>query len=76
MGRESAMMNSLIFLIAFYLQWPMGVIISLFPISPTEALDPHGCQVVFLFLLVVQGWYWVCGHIKSTVAVFGQSEPL
>jgi hypothetical protein len=71
MGRASTMMNLLVFLLAFSLQWAMGGIINLFPTSLVGGFDPQGYQAALLFLFVLQGvgglWYWGSRHLKPSV---------
>ena len=55
MGRVSTMMNLLVFLLAFSLQWSIGAIINLFPTTADGGFDPQGYQAAFLFLLLLQG---------------------
>ena len=73
MGRASTMMNLLVFLLAFSLQWTIGAIINLFPTAAEGGFDPQGYQAAFLFLLALQGlaglWYWGSGHFKLAVSV-------
>ena len=80
MGRVSTMMNLLVFMLAFSLQWAIGAIINLFPASPTGGFDPQGYQAAFLFLLTLQGlgglWYWGSGHLKLAVSKPQQPGPL
>ncbi|MDG2033080.1 MAG: MFS transporter, partial [Rhodospirillales bacterium] len=80
MGRVSTMMNLLVFLLAFTLQWAMGVIINLYPTSSAGGFDPQGYQAAFLFLFVLQGlggiWYWGSGHRKLGGTVPQQPAPL
>ena len=80
MGRVSTMMNLLVFIFAFSLQWAIGVIINLFPVGTAGGFDPQGYQVAFLFLLTLQViaglWYWGSGHIKPAVFMPQQPGPL
>ena len=70
MGRVSTMMNLLVFLFAFALQWVIGIIINFFPTSPTGRFDMQGYQAGFLFLFLLQGlgfcWYWCSGYLKQS----------
>ena len=80
MGRASTMMNLLVFLLAFSLQWTIGAIINLFPTAAEGGFDPQGYQSAFLFLLALQGiaglWYWGSGHFKPPVSMPKQPGPL
>ena len=73
MGRVSTMMNLLVFLLAFSLQWSMGAIINLFPAGTADGFDPQGYQAAFIFLLLLQViaglWYWGSGHFKPAVSM-------
>ena len=80
MGRVSTMMNLLVFLLAFSLQWTIGAIINLFPVSAGGGFDPQGYQAAFIFLLLLQViaglWYWGSGYFKPTDSMTQQSGPL
>jgi len=80
MGRVSTMMNLMVFLLAFTLQWAMGIIINLFPTSPNGEFDPQGYQAGFLFLLALQVlgliWYWVSRYIKRSTTAPEEPGPL
>ena len=80
MGRVSTMMNLLVFLLAFSLQWSMGAIINLFPAGTADGFDPQGYQAAFIFLLLLQViaglWYWGSGYFKPTDSMTQQSGPL
>ena len=80
MGRASTMMNLLVFLLAFSLQWTIGAIINLFPTAAEGGFDPQGYQAAFLFLLALQGtaglWYWGSGHFKPAVSMPQQPGSL
>ena len=51
MGRVSTMMNLLVFLLAFSLQWTIGAIINLFPTSADGGFDPQAIRPPSYFYL-------------------------
>jgi MFS family permease len=60
-GRSNTAVNLLMFLAAFIIQYAVGAIIDLFPVSPDGRYDPRAYRVAFGALLAVQlvalAWY-------------------
>jgi predicted MFS family arabinose efflux permease len=60
-GRANTAVNLLMFLAAFIIQYAVGAIIDLFPVTPDGRYDPHAYRVAFGALLIAQlaalAWY-------------------
>jgi len=67
LGRVSTMLNLLIFLCAFLMQWLVGVIINLFPNTDEGAFAITGYFTAFAVILILQLlgliWFWVSRYI-------------
>lgn len=73
-GRVNTALNLLVFIFAFLMQWGVGYVIDLFPSDRAEQYDPHGYQLAFALLLIIQViamlWYFISSkhseHISAT----------
>ena len=67
LGRVSTMLNLLIFLCAFLMQWLVGVIINLFPNADEGSFAIIGYFTAFAVILILQLlgliWFWVSHYI-------------
>ncbi|MEK9661140.1 MAG: MFS transporter, partial [Alphaproteobacteria bacterium] len=53
-GRASTAMNLLLFVAAFAMQWSIGIVIDMWPVTDAGGYHPQGYQVSFAAVLVVQ----------------------
>ena len=74
------MMNLLVFLLAFSLQWTIGAIINLFPTGNADGdLIPKAIRPRSFFACAAGTaglWYWGSGHFKPPVSMPQQPGPL
>lgn len=70
-GRVNTGQNLLVFIIAFIMQWGVGVVINLFPSSSIDQYNPVGYQVAFSLLLAIQTicmlWYYISQRTMKRV---------
>ena len=70
-GRVSTMMNLLVFLCAFFMQWAIGMIINLFPTTVEGGFAPAGYTAAYGVILVLQItgliWFWISQYILRTI---------
>ena len=68
LGRVSTMLNLLIFLCAFFMQWLVGVVINVFTINGEGAFAITGYYAAFTVLLTLQilglVWFWISHRVK------------
>ena len=68
LGRVSTMLNLLIFLCAFLMQWLVGVVINIFTITGEGAFAVKGYYSAFIVLLTLQllglVWFWISHRVK------------
>jgi predicted MFS family arabinose efflux permease len=59
-GRVSTGLNVLVFIATFFLQWGIGAVIGLFPLTTGGGYSPQGYQTAFFALLCLQllGLFW------------------
>ena len=62
-GRANTALNFLVFVVGFFTQWGIGIVIDAFPSDIVGVYATEGYQQVFIWLVVVQaiglGWYWL-----------------
>jgi sugar phosphate permease len=62
-GRANTALNFLVFVVGFFTQWGIGVVIDAFPSNIVGIYATEGYQQVFIYLVVVQSiclvWYWL-----------------
>ena len=68
LGRVSTMLNLLIFLCAFLMQWLVGLVINVFTNTNEDAFAVIGYYSAFSVLLTLQifglAWFWVSRRVK------------
>ena len=61
-GRANTALNFLVFVVGFFTQWGIGVVIDAFPSNIVGTYAVEGYQQVFIYLIIAQsicmGWYW------------------
>lgn len=68
-GRVNTSLNVLVFVVAFLGQWMIGVIIALWPRSPSGHYDPKGYDAAFTIMLALQvaGLLWFALYRRDGV---------
>jgi predicted MFS family arabinose efflux permease len=78
-GRVSTGLNLLIFVGAFALQWGVGAVIGLFPVTATGHYSRQGYQASFALLLILQlaclVWYGAAGRLYPSLKADRTAGP-
>jgi MFS family permease len=64
-GRVNTALNSMVFVCAFVVQWALGAVINLWPVT-AAGYDPRGYRLGFGVVLAIglSAWVWMLAHTR------------